>query len=284
MAKTELINNKLGNLRVAVPESRQLDTMAQLLEKRGAQVLRIPLIAIHDAPDVGPVLAWIERFIGSPPDLFIILTGEGVRRLLALADRHASKAALVDALSQTPLLCRGPKPARALREIGIKNAAQANSPTTDGVIDSLATMDLEDRRVAVQLYGDDPNVKLVKYLESRQGRADTVSPYVYADESDEQRVLALIRSLIENTMDVIAFTSQPQFRRLEKVAKKHELLDEMLKSLNQCCVAAIGPVVKGQLQESGIKVDIMPEQAFFMKPLVTEIMRYFQQGKSSPRQ
>ena len=133
MAKTELINNKLGNLRVAVPESRQLDTMAQLLEKRGAQVLRIPLIAIHDAPDVGPVLAWIERFIGSAPDLFIILTGEGVRRLLALADRHASKAALVDALSQTPLLCRGPKPARALREIGIKNAAQANSPTTDGV-------------------------------------------------------------------------------------------------------------------------------------------------------
>ncbi len=284
MAKTELINNKLGNLRIAVPESRQLDTMAQLLEKRGAQVLRIPLIAIHDAPDEGPVLSWIEQFIDSPPDLFIILTGEGVRRLLALAERHALKAALVDALSQTSLLSRGPKPARALREIGIKNAVQANSPTTDGVIDSLTTMDLKGRRVAVQLYGEDPNVKLVNYLASRQGRAETVSPYVYADESDEKRVLALIRALIENAVDVIAFTSQPQFRRLQSVAKRHGLLDEMIKSLNQCCVAAIGPVVKGQLEESGIKVDIMPEQAFFMKPLVTEIMRYFQQGKSSPLQ
>ena len=284
MAKTELINNKLGNLRIAVPESRQLDTMAQLLEKRGAQVLRIPLIAIHDAPDEGPVLSWIEQFIDSPPDLFIILTGEGVRRLLALAERHALKAALVDALSQTSLLSRGPKPARALREIGIKNAVQANSPTTDGVIDSLTTMDLKGRRVAVQLYGEDPNVKLVNYLASRQGRAETVSPYVYADESDEKRVLALIRALIENAVDVIAFTSQPQFRRLQSVAKRHGLLDEMIKSLNQCCVAAIGPVVRGQLEESGIKVDIMPEQAFFMKPLVTEIMRYFQQGKSSPLQ
>lgn len=284
MAKTELINNKLGNLRIAVPESRQLDTMAQLLEKRGAQVLRIPLIAIHDAPDEGPVLSWIEQFIDSPPDLFIILTGEGVRRLLALAERHALKAALVDALSQTSLLSRGPKPARALREIGIKNAVQANSPTTDGVIDSLTTMDLKGRRVAVQLYGEDPNVKLVNYLASRQGRVETVSPYVYADESDEKRVLALIRALIENAVDVIAFTSQPQFRRLQSVAKRHGLLDEMIKSLNQCCVAAIGPVVKGQLEESGIKVDIMPEQAFFMKPLVTEIMRYFQQGKSSPLQ
>ena len=284
MAKTELINNKLGNLRIAVPESRQLDTMAQLLEKRGAQVLRIPLIAIHDAPDEGPVLSWIEQFIDSPPDLFIILTGEGVRRLLALAERHALNAALVDALSQTSLLSRGPKPARALREIGIKNAVQANSPTTDGVIDSLTTMDLKGRRVAVQLYGEDPNVKLVNYLASRQGRVETVSPYVYADESDEKRVLALIRALIENALDVIAFTSQPQFRRLQIVAKRHGLLDEMIKSLNQCCVAAIGPVVKGQLEESGIKVDIMPEQAFFMKPLVTEIMRYFQQGKSSPLQ
>ena len=145
-------------------------------------------------------------------------------------------------------------------------------------------MDLKGRRVAVQLYGEDPNVKLVNYLASRQGRAETVSPYVYADESDEKRVLALILALIENAVDVIAFTSQPQFRRLQSVAKRHGLLDEMIKSLNQCCVAAIGPVVRGQLEESGIKVDIMPEQAFFMKPLVTEIMRYFQQGKSSPLQ
>jgi uroporphyrinogen-III synthase len=279
MAKTELLNNKLGNLRIAVPESRQLDTMARLLEKRGAQVLRIPLIAIHDTPDEGPVLAWIERFIASPPDLFIILTGEGVRRLLALADRYALKAALAGALSQTLLLCRGPKPARALWEIGLKSAAQANSPTTDGVIDSLTAMEIKDHRVSVQLYGDDPNTKLVTYLESRQSRIDTVSPYVYADEADEKRVLTLIHALNENSVDVIAFTSQPQFRRLEKVAKKHALFDEMLLSLNQCCVAAIGPVVKRQLQESGIKVDIMPEQAFFMKPLVTEIMHYFQQDE-----
>jgi uroporphyrinogen-III synthase len=40
-------------------------------------------------------------------------------------------------------------------------------------------------------------------------------------------------------------------------------------------VAAIGPVVREQLQQHGVCVDIMPAQAFFMKPLVTEILRYF---------
>ena len=61
------INNQLAGVRVAVPESRQLDTMVQLLERRGAAVMRIPLVAIHDAPDPALVLAWIRRFDESRP-------------------------------------------------------------------------------------------------------------------------------------------------------------------------------------------------------------------------
>ena len=47
---------------IAVPETRELDLLAALLERRGAQVLRCPLIAIRDAPDPQPVLTFIRRF------------------------------------------------------------------------------------------------------------------------------------------------------------------------------------------------------------------------------
>ena len=266
---------QLQGIRVAVPESRQLDIMVQLLENRGAEVFRVPLVAIHDAPDPGPVLAWIDRFIASPPDLFVILTGEGIRRLLSLARQHDRQDALISALACSRLLCRGPKPERALREVGLKGDLHASAPTTEGVIVTLDGLALREQRIAVQLYGEDPNIRLVGYLAGREALVDTVAPYIYADDADEQRVVELIRRLQEHGLDVIAFTSQPQVKRLLQVATKHGMEETLKISLGQCCVAAVGPVVREQLAGFGIRTDIMPGQAFFMKPLVTEIMRHF---------
>jgi uroporphyrinogen-III synthase len=249
--------------------------MARLLERRGAEVFRAPLVAIHNAPNPEPVLDWIRQFINNPPNLLILFTGEGVRRLLALAQRNGLHESLVAGLGKTTLLCRGPKPGRVLREIGLKEGLRASSPTTDGVIDSLKALDIDGQQVAVQLYGVDPNSLLMDYLASRQVCVSPVAPYIYADDVEESKVLELIALLAKNEIDAIAFTSQPQFRRLIQVAKKHALTEGLHKGLQNCCVAAIGPVVREQLQQHGVCVDIMPAQAFFMKPLVTEILRYF---------
>jgi uroporphyrinogen-III synthase len=46
----------LANCTIAVPETRELEVFASLLERRGATVLRCPLVAIRDAPDPTPVL------------------------------------------------------------------------------------------------------------------------------------------------------------------------------------------------------------------------------------
>jgi len=275
------LSSKLIGKCIAVPESRQLDIMAKLLERRGAVVFRAPLVAIHDAPDPGPVLDWIRQFISNPPNLLIIFTGEGVRRLLALADRNDLHQSLVESLGKTTLLCRGPKPGRALREIGLKEGLRASSPTTDGVIDSLKALEIDGEKVAVQLYGVDPNRLLMDYLATRQVCVSPVAPYIYADDVEESKVLELIALLAKNEIDAITFTSQPQFRRLNQVAKKHALSEDLHEGLQNCCVAAIGPVVREQLQQNGVSVDIMPAKAFFMKPLVTEILRYFNNPKKN---
>src|SRR5882757_2048569 len=74
---------------IAIPETRELDIFTALLERRGARVLRCPLVAIHDAPDPRPVMAWIERVIAGDCDDLILTTGEGLRRLLSLIDSDA---------------------------------------------------------------------------------------------------------------------------------------------------------------------------------------------------
>lgn len=268
------VSESLKGKVVAVPENRQLLLLSQMLIKREADVISVPMVAIHDAPDPKPVLDWIEYFISEPPDIFILLTGEGLRRLISLAEKYTLKTAFIDALSKVDTLCRGPKPNQALREIGLERRFDAKTPTTDGVIASIDEMEISGKDVAVQLYGEEPNAKLISYLEQRGARVNSVAPYVYANKLHDEKVIELINAMHKGQVDVIAFTSQPQINRLFQVAKQYLLEAELRTGLDLCHVAAVGPVVKDVLNSKGITVDIMPERTFFMKPMVTAIVKF----------
>ena len=54
---------------IALPETRELEKLGELLEAEGAATLRCPLVSIHDVADAAPVTAWLARFVGTdPPD------------------------------------------------------------------------------------------------------------------------------------------------------------------------------------------------------------------------
>lgn len=265
---------------IALPESRQLDLLATLFERRGARVLRTPLVAILDSPDQARVLAWITDFIRATPPYLVILTGEGIRRLADCARRGACLEDFLGALSRTSKICRGPKPGRALRELGLKADLQGDEPTTRGIIAALERLDLQGRALGVQLYGEDPNLPLMEYLSERGARVCPVAPYVYAPRVDAQRVLELIEALALGRVDVIAFTSQPQFARLLQVARDAGAQERLYAGLQRTLVAAVGPVVATQLGDHGVRVHMVPRESFFMKPMVREIERRLEAAKA----
>lgn len=258
---------------VALPETRQLDVLAQLLERRGAQVLRCPLVAIHDSPHPGAVVGWLDRFVETPPELFVVYTGEGIYRLVAAAERAGRQSAFVEALSRTRILTRGPKPVRALKSLGIEPHLSAAQPTTQGIVATLDALELEGRRIAVQYYGAEANPELAQYLQSRNAEVDPVMPYVYASSADDEAVESLIRSLAARRVDAIAFTSKAQVERLFAVSRKAALQNELAGGLRATVVAAVGPVVARELERHGCRVDVMPQESFFMKPLVTGLVQ-----------
>ena len=153
-------------------------------------------------------------------DDLILLTGEGLRRILSCIERNepALKDAFVQALGSARKITRGPKPARALRELGLKPDIAAEVPTTDGVINSLRAHDLKGRRIGLQLYGTEPNRPLVDFLEQAGATVLIVAPYVYADAADDQAVLNLLKRLEAGEIDAVAFTSTPQVERLFSIA------------------------------------------------------------------
>jgi uroporphyrinogen-III synthase len=258
----------LAGRTIAVPETRELDVFAAMLERRGATVLRCPLVAILDAPDPQPVLEWIRKFNTAAFDDLILLTGEGLRRLLRCMDLNAPqlKDEFIAQLAKVRKITRGPKPARALRELGLKPDIAAQTPTTEGVIASLrAAGDLTERRVGVQLYGTEPNRPLINFLQSVGARVTTVAPYIYADKADDETVRALLTQMSAGKVDVIAFTSTSQVERLFSVGPP-----ELVKSaLEHTQIASIGPVVTEALARHNVTARLMPHDSFFMKPLTS---------------
>ncbi|OUS15255.1 hypothetical protein A9Q88_11905 [Gammaproteobacteria bacterium 50_400_T64] len=256
---------------IAIPESRQQDVLANLLVRRGATVLRCPLIAIKDTPAADTVQQWLAAMIAGEFDDFIILTGEGMRRLEGFAERFGCQQEWHTALAAVRKIVRGPKPVRELRKLQLHADLAGAAPTTDGIIESLQDADLAGRRIAVQLYGSNPNEKLINFLRDKGAEVTTVAPYIYATESEQQQVVALIHQLAEGAIDALLFTSQPQYKRLESVAKKEGLELLLTAGLEVTIVGAIGPVMADYLKTAGVRVDFMPEGSFFMKPFVTAL-------------
>lgn len=255
---------------VAVPETRELDTLAHLLEERGATAIRCPLVAILDAPDAAPVEMWLRRFDDGCDDL-VLLTGEGLRRLADFARRAGLEAPFRARLATVRKITRGPKPARALRELGLAADMPTVEPTSDGVIAVLAGLELHQRRIGVQLYPDHGHDRLLSFIANAGAIADAVLPYIYAPAADDRRVVELIGRVAAGEIDVVAFTSAAQVRRLFAVADQHGLVPLLREGLGRSRVAAVGPIVGAALVNHGVRVDIAPTERFFMKPLVTAI-------------
>ena len=136
-----MIDWNLQGKTIAVPEMRELEVFSALLERRGANVLRCPLVSIYDSPHSAQVLAFAVNLAEGGFDDFVLITGEGLTRILSCIDKYepALRPRFIAGLGKLRTITRGPKPARALRVIGLKPGIEATEPTTDGVIRAMST-------------------------------------------------------------------------------------------------------------------------------------------------
>lgn len=268
----EFSEKPLTDRTIAVPEMRDLEAFAANLEELGARVIRCPLVAIIDAQDQGPVECWVRELADDTFNDVILLTGEGTRRLLACARRIGIFEQAKAGLAKARKITRGPKPARALVEIGLKPDVAAATPTTAGVMEALKEFDLSGRHVGVQLYGENPNQPLIDFILDEGAHPEPVAPYTYAPAAHDEAVKALIEEMAAGRVDVLAFTSAPQVRRLAEVGAEFNLQEKLAEAARRTKFAAVGPVVGEEMSRHGWAPAIMPKGSFIWKQLVGEIV------------
>lgn len=261
---------RLEGYRILILETREEAQFSRLLQEQGAHVLQCPMFTIHDAPDPAPVEAWIRLFIEKPFDDLVLMTGEGLRRMMKVAQRIGVDQDFIAAIAKARRYARGPKPVRALREIGLEADMQTETPTSEGVAAMLAQENLKGHRVGLQLYPDKDHGKLIAAITSLGATVEPVLPYIYDGQAADTNIVAAIDEMAQRRVDAIALTSSGQVRRLVDVARAHNCEDQLRAGLKQTPVASVGPVVSDELKANGLHTDIYPaNDSFFMKPLIS---------------
>ncbi|WP_375415128.1 uroporphyrinogen-III synthase [uncultured Bradyrhizobium sp.] len=274
--------DRLNGYRILILETREEAQFSRLLREQGADVLQCPMFAIRDAPDPAPIEAWITRFADQPCDDLVLMTGEGVRRLMKVARRMDAEQNFILALGKARKFARGPKPGRALREIGLEPQVTTERPTSEGIAEILSRAGLKRHRVGLQLYPDKDHSALIDAITALGAEVDPVLPYVYDAEAADAHIVAAVDVMARGGVDAIALTSSGQVRRLFEVARSHGCEEPLRAGLARTPIASVGPVVSEELKSHGLRTDIYPaNEAFFMKPLISAMAVTL--GRSAPR-
>ncbi|WP_022891834.1 uroporphyrinogen-III synthase [Agromyces subbeticus] len=252
--------DQLEGFRIGVTSDRRSADLIDALARRGAQVLHAPTLRMANAVSDDPVIADTRAIIEARPDVLLATTAYGVRRWFEVADAAGLGEDLVDALSSTAILVRGPKARGGIRAAGLNDVGMSAEETTESLIDEVLATRPGGLTVAVQLHGF-LNPSQLDRLRDAHERVLTVEPYrwIEPDETDE-RVDRLIEAACTGGLDCITFTSAPAVHALFAAAEVRGRYDDLVDAMcGPVVAAAVGPVTAAPLIAAGI-VPIQPER------------------------
>lgn len=258
-------------LRVVSFESRREIEMAELLRRHGAEPVRAPSMREIPLEENSAAQELVRRLLANEIDVLILLTGIGTRVLLAAAVAECSRQRLVEALARIVTVARGPKPAAALRELGVTPSVRIEEPNTwrEILVATEKAVPVAGRQVAVQEYGVS-NAELIDGLSARGARILSVPVYRWALPLDTAPLRAAVRALAAGTIDIALFTSATQGEHVMWIARDEHVEQSLMSKIQRVVVASIGPVCSGKLRTLGFPVDLEPRHPK-MGQLVREV-------------
>ena len=225
--------------------------MAELIRKQGGEPFVAP--SMREVPIGGDdeVFSFLRRLQQGEFDMVALLTGVGTRQLSRVLG-----PGFADALGQVTIAARGPKPAAALREMGLAPAITAPEPNTWRELLQV-TEGRPERRIAVQEYGRS-NPGLMAGWRARGAEVTSVHVYQYGLPEDSKPLREAARRLAAGEFQTVLFTTAVQIANLAQVACEAGIEESMLEALRRCLVGSIGPTTTEALEEFEIHPGLEP--------------------------
>ena len=277
----------LEGLTIVVTGSRRAPEQSALVKNLGGIPYLVPTVGISIPKDDSEIEPFLRELVGPEgADYAVFMTATGVRAMMLAAERLGLGKAVFDALnsSRTTVVARSGKPRGELARTRIKVDASPplSEATTSGILRLLKDRGLAGKRVAILWHGA-KNEALAEGILAAGGRhvfecltyrystvlepegAEVLGSIGFRYQApDEKTVVGLIEEIVDKKrrVDAITFTSPPAVANLFEVAAEHgleERLKEALRKRGDILIVAVGSSTKGELEEHGVRVDVMPE-------------------------
>lgn len=254
---------------VAVTAERRAGEQADLLAKRGAEVLQVPTVHTVDLSADATLRARTEQVVADPPDWLVATTGFGMRLWFEAAEAWGLGEDLVAALGRTRVVARGPKAQSACRQRGLEVVWRAPRESMAEVVAWLREQAGIDRASVVLQLFDPADHPSTAEVEAVAGSVRTVPLYRWRLPDDVAAVRRLVHRIADRELDAVTFTSQPAVRFLLEVGADEGRRHDVVNAFDDGAVlpACVGPVCAQPLVEAGIRTAVWPEP-FRLVPMV----------------
>jgi uroporphyrinogen-III synthase len=244
---------------VGITADRRWSEQAELLRRRGAEILHGPAIETAYLACDDDLRAATTSLLERPPGYLAATTGIGIRAWFEAAQSWGLGDALTDALAETRIVARGPKAAAAVHAVGLSVWASAANEQMDQVTAHLLGQPLHGACVAVQLYGM-PAPELTGALADAGAEVLEIPVYQWRTPDDPAPAVRLAQAAIDGRLHAVTFTAAPAVTNLFALAAAHGLDDGLRDAFNRRGVVAgcVGPVCARGAFDAGITESLSP--------------------------
>jgi uroporphyrinogen-III synthase len=218
-------------LRVLSFESRRAVEIAELIRRQGGDPFVAPSIREVPLEDNSAAFEFAEQLFAGGFDMVVLLTGVGTRQLRRVLATRYPEGAFVEALRTVTVVARGPKPAAALREMGLTPTLVAPEPNTWRELLAV-TEGRSERRIAIQEYGRS-SPELLDGLRARGAEIMRVPVYAWDLPEDTGPLHEAARRVAAGEFDVVLFTTGVQIAHLARIARESGAEDAVLDALRR---------------------------------------------------
>jgi uroporphyrinogen III methyltransferase/synthase len=250
-----------GKSIVITRSEKQVDDLAQLLAKQGANPISFPTIKIVPPPDwrdLDTAIKNLENY-----DWLIFTSANGVQYFF---ERLLEKQKDIRDLKGIKICCIGSATARQIEDKGIKVDLVPEQFIAEGILQSFAGMDLKGKKILIPRAAKARDV-LPEGLKKLGASVDVVTAYRTVNSGKKKEELAAL--IDDNKVDVITFTSS------STVINFVEIMGRNFKIPAHINIACIGPVTAAAAKKTGFKIDIQKEE-YTIEGLVQSLIDYFE--------
>ncbi|WP_328606591.1 uroporphyrinogen-III synthase [Amycolatopsis sp. NBC_00345] len=250
----------LAGFVVGITAARRAEELGALLVRKGAEIRYGPAIRIVPLADDTELHEATLRLLKSSVDSVVATTGIGFRGWVEAAEGWGLGEALLECLSHSALLARGPKATGALRAAGLSEDYSPASESNAEVLEHLLESGVNGQSIAVQLHGE-PLPYFVDTLRAAGAEVIEIPVYRWVGPADPAPLDRLLDAVLDGTVDALPFTSAPAVASALAMARRTGRLSALVDALSsRVVVACVGPITAGPLAALGVPT-VQPQRS-----------------------